>query len=209
MYLTWLKHLSDELYIYPQILQSQWVCDPVSKPLKKKKIIYNKKHHFVKGIIFVKGLWLSLLLCSCSMPLENSYFGHHCFSASLKAESHVKGQDKKNCLESIQKVFFRLRFLLKMLFPFWQQFSSYFDQQPGFPAGVAMLAIVSEHLILSVTVKEFFFFFLISLNSHISESRKSFSSAWSCDWWQHKNADVKQLSEIFLKVVTHSSVNPT
>lgn len=41
-----------------------------------------------------------------------------------------------------------------MLFPFWQQFSSYFDPQPGFPTGAAMFAIVSEHLIVSLKVEE-------------------------------------------------------
>lgn len=173
MCLTRLKHLPDELSEWvhgplskpkPQHLAKVsfssrygwarvliWEHDPISKLLKKNRAVYNKKHNFLKG---KAGYWLFLLRRCCSVPPESSYFGHHCFSASLRAESHFYRTWRKTGLETIQKVFFRLRFLLKRLFSSWQKFSSYFDPQPGFPMGAAMYAIVSEHLMVSVKVEE-------------------------------------------------------
>ncbi|KAM9509318.1 protein BANP isoform 5-T5 [Guaruba guarouba] len=57
-----------------------------------------------------------------------------------------------------------------------QQFSSYFDQQPGFPLEVRILAIVSEYLIFSIMVEELFFVFTFK-STHVSESRKNSSSS--------------------------------
>lgn len=137
--------------------------------------------------------------------LENSYFGHHCFSAFLKAESHVKRTRQKTCLEAIKKkVFFRLKFLLKMLFPFCQHFSSYFDQQPGFPTGVAMLAIISEYWSSQSWWRSYFLFSLLRTVMCLSlEKAPHQLEAMTGD---NTSDDLKHLC--FLKMATHSSVNP-
>lgn len=59
--------------------------------------------------------------------LENSYFGHHCFSAFLKAESHVKRTRQKTCLEAIKKKsIFQTEVSLKDVIPFLSAFFQLF-----------------------------------------------------------------------------------